>query len=216
MAKKSTSKLFEDEVKTEVTEESMNVPVTEEELGAKELSETVGKPLSEGLKDSLTSPADNIQDIDLSIIKKQRFRINGDNSKILELNVADMRIATRLKEAYPRLNDLMDEVATKFNDIPDDASEEMINQVGSAVDEIDNKMRDEINYIFDAPVSEVCGSDGSMWDPIEGAFRYEHIIDKLAKLYENNLDKEFANMKRRVETKAGKYVKLQDHKKKAK
>ena len=202
MAKKSTSKLFEDEVKTEVTEESMNAPVTEEE--------------KEEVETNVETPADDIQDIDLSIIKKQRFRINGDNSKILELNVADMRIATRLKEAYPRLNALMDEVATKFNDIPDDASEEMINQVGSAVDEIDNKMRDEINYIFDAPVSEVCGSDGSMWDPIEGAFRYEHIIDKLAKLYENNLDKEFANMKRRVETKAGKYVKLQDHKKKAK
>jgi hypothetical protein len=197
MAKKSTSKLFEDEVKTEVTEREMNAPV--EETKATE---------------------EDIQDIDLSVIKKRKFRINQDNSKILELNVSDMRIATRLKEAYPRLNKLMDEVADKFNSIPDDdgdeINEDILNQVADAVDEIDNKMRDEINYIFDAPVSEVCGTDGSMWDPIDGSFRYEHIIDKLAKLYENNLDKEFMSMKRRVETKTGKYVKLQDHKRKQK
>jgi hypothetical protein len=197
MAKKSTSKLFEDEVKTEVTEREMNAPV--EETKATE---------------------EDIQDIDLSVIKKRKFRINQDNSKILELNVSDMRIATRLKEAYPRLNKLMDEVADKFNSIPDDdgdeINEDILNQVADAVDEIDNKMRDEINYIFDAPVSEVCGTDGSMWDPIDGSFRYEHIIDKLAKLYENNLDKEFMDMKRRVETKAGKYANLQDHKRKQK
>lgn len=201
MARKSTSKLFEDEVKTDVTEESMNAPVTEE-----------GRAETEAEK-----PADDIQDIDLSVIQKKRFRINGDNSKILELNTSDMRIASRLKEAYPRLNTLMDEVADEFNSIPDDAEdEETLTKVADAVDKIDGKMREEIDYIFDANVSEVCGSDGSMWDPIDGMFRYEHIIDKLAKLYENNLDKEFADMKRRVETKAGKYVKLQDHNKKAK
>jgi len=201
MAKKSTSKLFEDEVKTEVTEESMNAPVTEEEK----------------VETKVETPADDIQDIDLSAIQKKRFRINGDNSKILELNTSDMRIASRLKEAYPRLNTLMDEVADEFNNLPDEVEdEETLTKVADAVDKIDKKMRDEIDYIFDANVSEVCGSDGSMWDPIDGMFRYEHIIDKLAKLYENNLDKEFADMKRRVETKAGKYVKLQDHNKKAK
>lgn len=201
MAKKSTSKLFEDEVKTEVTEESMNAPVTEEEK----------------VETKVETPADDIQDIDLSAIQKKRFRINGDNSKILELNTSDMRIASRLKEAYPRLNTLMDEVADEFNNLPDEVEdEETLTKVADAVDKIDRKMRDEVDYIFDANVSEVCGSDGSMWDPIDGMFRYEHIIDKLAKLYENNLDKEFADMKRRVETKAGKYVKLQDHNKKAK
>lgn len=201
MARKSTSKLFEDEVKTDVTEESMNAPVTEEEK----------------VDTKVETPADDIQDIDLSVIQKKRFRINGDNSKILELNTSDMRIASRLKEAYPRLNTLMDEVADEFNSIPDDAEdEETLTKVADAVNKIDGKMREEIDYIFDANVSEVCGSDGSMWDPIDGMFRYEHIIDKLAKLYENNLDKEFADMKRRVETKAGKYVKLQDHNKKAK
>ena len=201
MAKKSTSKLFEDEVKTEITEENVNAPVTEEEK----------------VETKVETPADDIQDIDLSVIQKKRFRINGDNSKILELNTSDMRIASRLKEAYPRLNTLMDEVADEFNNLPDEVEdEETLTKVADAVDKIDGKMREEIDYIFDANVSEVCGSDGSMWDPIDGMFRYEHIIDKLAKLYENNLDKEFADMKRRVETKAGKYVKLQDHKKKAK
>lgn len=213
--KKSTSKLFQDEV----TEQEMNLPEETEETTADEkvTEEPVEEtPAEEPETVESEVVEDDIQDIDLSIIKKQRFRINGDNDKILELNVADMRIATRLKEAYPRLNTLMDSVADKFNAIPDGADEETLIKVGDAVDEIDTRMRNEIDYIFDTNVSEICGSDGSMWDLIDGSFRYEHIIDKLAKLYENNLDKEYTNMKRRVENKTGKYVKLQDHQRKQK
>ena len=207
MSKKSTSKLFQEETAEVKEEEITESEATEEEVTeeATEEEETTEKVVE-----------DDIQDIDLSVIKKQRFRINGDNSKILELNVSDMRIATRLKEAYPRLNALMDSISDKFSNISDVSDEDTLTQVGEAVDEIDKKMREEIDYIFDANVSEICGADGSMWDPIEGSFRYEHIIDNLSKLYENNLDKEFMEMKRRVETKTGKYAQLQDHKKKAK
>ena len=212
MPRKSTSKLFQDEVTEEVTEKEMNLPEEEEakplDQKLHEKEALMPKPKSEVLE--------NVIDIDLSAIKKQRFRINGDNSKILELNTSDMGIATRLKEAYPRLNTLMDDVADKFSNMPDDIDEDAITKFGDAIEEIDKKMRVELDYIFNSNVSEICGADGSMWDPIDGAFRYEHIIDKLSKLYENNLDKEFMNMKRRVETKTGKYANLQDHKKKAK
>lgn len=203
MPKKSTSNLFQEEEKDVIKEETIKKTAK----------------VSDDVKTEQESIEDDIVDIDLSVIKKKKFRINGDNSKILELNTSDMGIVTRLKEAYPRLNDLMDSVADKFNSIPDDGDEfdeEQLTAISNAVSEIDMQMRTEIDFIFNSNVSEICGSEGSMWDPIEGSFRYEHIIDKLAKLYENNLDKEYASMKRRVESKAGKYVKLQDHKQKVK
>lgn len=210
MPKKSASKLFQEEEKKELAEQVEEKPT---------------KPIQENLHDKGVILAktsvpedDDIVDIDFSVIKKKKFRINNDNSKILELNTSDMRIATRLKEAYPRLNQLMDEVTDKIAELPegDDIDEKQLVQLSKVIEDIDKAMRVEVDYIFDANVSEICGSDGSMWDPIEGAFRYEHIIDKLAKLYENNLDKEFMEMKRRVETKTGKYAKLQDHKRKQK
>lgn len=213
MSTKSTSKLFQDT--EELKEQDINLPEEEEKVESEEVEE---KEVEEAVTENVPAEVveNDIQDIDLSVIKRQKFRINGDNSKIIELNTSDMGIATRLKEAYPRLNSLVDSISERFNDVPDDeATEKQLKAIGEAIEDIDKKMRDEIDYIFNSPVSVVF-DEGSMWDPIDGMFRYEHIIDKLAKLYENNLDKEFANIKRRVETTAGKYVKLQDHKKKAK
>ena len=75
------------------------------------------------------------------------------------------------------------------------------------IQDIDDKMREEIDFIFDAPVSKVCADGGSMYDPFEGMFRFEHIIDALSKLYETNLNSEFSKMKRRVSAKTSKYTK---------
>ncbi len=228
---KSTSKLFADERIKEMPEDAMNLPeeeVTEqaeeekdepraehnkEERLEKEVVDQHRKDEPEE-KEEVANPDDDIQDIDLSQLKKQRFRINKDNSKILELNTRDMGIAHRLSVTYPELNNLMDEVADKFSKLPensDEVSDEEFDKLAKTVKKIDDVMREKLDYIFDAPVSEVCGDGGSMWDPIDGAFRYEHIIDKLASLYENNLSREFSKMRRRVESKTSKYTNVRKY-----
>jgi len=178
--KKPTSKLFQDE--TEKKEVKTKAEVKE------------------------TQVDDGIVDVDLSPLKKKRFRINGDNSKILELNPTDMGIAIRLSEAYPQLNKLMDDVSEKISTIGEGEDEDTFMRLSEVLKDIDQQMREKIDYIFDANVSEICASEGSMWDPIEGQFRYEHIIEKLSALYETNLNKEFMAMKRRVEGNASKYA----------
>ena len=150
---------------------------------------------------------DGVVDIDLSVIKKKKFRINGDNSKILELNVSDMGILSRLDEAYPKLMDLQNKVA-ELADINDEAEDrELLSTTASKLKEIDGNMRETLDFIFQSNVSEVCGSEGSMYDPIEGTFRYEHIISTLTKLYENNLNAEFKKMKDRIGKHTAKYTK---------
>lgn len=157
-----------------------------------------------------TTVNDEVEDINLSAIQKKRFRINGDNSKILELNTSDLGIVTRMSSAYERLVNYMEEVGKILADLPEDDSElsngrdaEILKQL----DAIDAEMRKELDYIFDAPVSEVCGYGGSMYDPLNGMFRYEHIMDALSKLYENNLNSEFNAMRKRINAKTSKYTK---------
>ena len=155
-----------------------------------------------------TKVADDIIDIDLSAIKKQRFRINGDNSKILELNISDMNLITRLNEVYPKLIKSQEKVVT-LADMEEDADgdAEILSSTAKKLKEIDQEMREYIDFIFQSNVSEVCASEGSMYDPIDGVFRYEHIIEALAKLYENNLDREFSKMKDRMKKHTAKYTK---------
>ncbi len=184
---KSTSKLFKEEEK-KLPKETVNEKVV-----------------------NMSAPADDIQDIDISAIKKKRFRINGDNSKILELNTSDLNISSRLETSYNKLQKHMEEVGELLaKSVPDDEAElteEQENTIDAQLKAIDELMREEIDYIFDAPVSEVCADGGSMYDPFEGAFRFEHIIEAIAKLYETNLSNEFAKMKKRVSARTSKYTK---------
>ena len=162
---------------------------------------------NEKIIDMPSTANNDIIDVDLSIVKKKKFRINGDNTKILELNVSDMGIVSRLDETYSKLIELQDKVAS-LAEINEEANDrEILSSTAQKLNEIDEEMRDLLDYIFQSNVSEVCGSEGSMYDPIEGTFRYEHIISALTKLYENNLNSEFAKIKKNISKHTAKYTK---------
>ena len=191
---KSTSKLFQSEEPKPMKEEAMNLPEEKVEETKK-----------------VEEKADDIVDLDISAIKKKRFRINGDPNKILELNTSDLNISTRLSASYEKLTKHMEEVGKILAEVPDGDDGELPAEKESLLldklHEIDKKMREEMDFIFDAPVSEVCSDGGSMYDPFEGMFRFEHIIDALSKLYENNLNSEFNKVRKRVNAKTSKYTK---------
>lgn len=151
----------------------------------------------------------NVVDIDLGFVEKKRFRINGDFNRMLELNVSDLNIFARLKEGYPKLDKLLEEAQAKVNSIPDDTEnkEEMLTKLADTLTEIDKKMRDLIDYIFDTNASEICAPSGNMYDPVNGQWRYVRIIDRLSSLYTNGLHAEFEKMQKNVAKKTSKYTK---------
>ena len=149
----------------------------------------------------------DIIDIDLQPIKKKRFRINGDSTKILMLNTSDVNIVSRLNKIYPKLQKLAEEAVDFSSDELEDNSEEGLAKFAAKLDTIDGKMSKLIDELFDANVSEVCKDGGSMYDPFDGMFRFEHIITSLSKLYENNFDKEFSKIRQRVDKHTSKYIK---------
>ena len=64
-----------------------------------------------------------------------------------------------------------------------------------------------IDFIFDSNVSEICAPTGNMFDPVDGTYRFERIIDKLTGFYTTGLDNEFKKVKNRVENKAKQHIK---------
>lgn len=154
----------------------------------------------------------DIQDINLSAIRKKRFRIDGDDNRIIELNTSDLTILARLKDAYPKLIGIADKAFKDLPQIDVDEDDDFLNSKETAelidsLKEADCEMRDLIDYIFDSKVSEVCAPSGSMYDPINGQFRFEHIIETLAKLYETDVEKEMGAITDRVKKHTGKYTK---------
>jgi len=155
-------------------------------------------------------PTDNnekILDLNIAGIERTKVRINGRNDSILELNLSDLNISERLKKGYAELQKCAKSVA----DLDTSDKEEL----RKAFDDIDAKMREQVDYIFDANVSEVCCKGGTMLDPDNGVYRFERIIEALLKLYSDSVDAEYKAMKKRIQQGVDKYL-PQDHKPKAK
>ena len=155
----------------------------------------------------------DVVDINLSEIQSKRFRIDGDDDRILTLNTTDLGILSRLKEAYPKLISFTQDAVSKLpEELPEiDENESIleapaVESIISVLKEIDANMRKQIDYIFNSNVSDVCAPDGSMFDPINGKFRYEHIIDKLSNLYSDDISNGMNKISTRVRKHTDKYI----------
>ena len=150
-------------------------------------------------------PAEEPIDIDLSVTRRKVFRINGDNSKLIYLNTSDLGIFSRLNEEYPKLKQLSLDAQNLLTE------EEMDDETAighlARLKDIDEKLKAGVDHIFDSNVCEVCAPDGTLYDPFDGKFRFEHIIEVLTGLYEGNLTAEFKKMSSRINNRTRKYTK---------
>lgn len=129
-------------------------------------------------------------DIDLGVTRKKRLRIDGDNSRIVELDLSDMGILSRLTDAYPKLEKLQAKAMKISEDVTEGGEEYDEVKLGKDLKSIDKDMRNILDTIFDSNVSEVCAPSGTMFDPFQGGFRYEYIINALVKAYDDNISSE--------------------------
>jgi hypothetical protein len=113
-----------------------------------------------------------------------------------------------LSEAYPKFEDLEKEVSqlTTGVETTEESVKDDITIMASRLRDVDSKMRNMIDYIFDSNVSEMCAPTGSMYDPIGGQLRYEHLISILIGLYEENLAVEMKRVQKRVKSHTAKYT----------
>lgn len=143
-----------------------------------------------------------IAKVDLGFVEKRKFAINGDINRLLEICVSDLNVVVRLNEAYPKLQEMVTEAQNALGQLADDAE---LNELADVLVKIDKDMRAQIDYIFDTNASEICAPSGNMYDPIDGEFRFEHIIECLAKLYETGLADEFKKLRTKTEKYTAKY-----------
>lgn len=149
---------------------------------------------------------EQILDLNIPSIKKSKFRINGDANKVLELNISDMGIVKRLNRVYPKLQALAKKATTFDEKELNDNSDEALEAFANKLDDIDQDMRKLVDELFQSNVSELCCDDGTMYDLYGGMMRFEHIIETLAKLYENNFSSEFSKARARIQKHTSKYT----------
>lgn len=156
--------------------------------------------------------------LDLSSTKGTTIQVNGDPEKSFVLNLSDFSIYNRLKDGIEQLYDLFDSLNEKMGTTAEEENPEVSTAEGEepkdttgplleVMQEMDKQMRATMDYIFSAPVSDVCAPDGYMFDLFDGQLRFEHILNALTSLYEKNVNREYYNLKSRINNKLPGYVK---------
>ena len=162
------------------------------------------------IKDPTFNTVNNdVIDLDLSITKKKKFRFNNDDTRIVEINTSDMNITQRVSIAYPKLEALQEKAAKLTEGLSTEETDDAFSDLSTMAErlaEVDKEMRELLDYIFNAPVSAAAAPDGSMYDPFDGSFRYEHIIAVMIKQYEDNLQSEFGKMEKQLKKHTDKYT----------
>lgn len=132
-------------------------------------------------------------------VEKKRFAVNGDPDNIIEINTSDTGILERLEGAYNKLMELGNQaVELKSTDIKPNSEESKA--LFAQLAEIDQKLCDTLDYIFNAKVAKACAGGGKMYDPVDDGFRFEIILDDLMTVLQEDLQAAFEKvMKRRAE-----------------
>ena len=157
------------------------------------------------LESAVKAPEEQIIDIQM-VNPKKKFRINGDNSKIVELNVSDVNIAIRLKEVYKKLDSMAHKAGSLLVNQEGASTEEELEAVSKALTDLDTEMRNLVNYLFDYDVCSVCANGMNLYSLVNGEFWFEHVIESLAGLYETNFKNEFSKMSARIHKHTDKYT----------
>lgn len=142
--------------------------------------------------------------LDLSNLGKTEITVkDGDKTSSLYLNLSDMNLVARFQEKHEQL----EQIGVKASEL-DTTSDNVdgVLSMGKSIKELDTELRGILDYIFDAPVSEVCMPFGSAFDMINGQLRYEHILDGLMSLYSDSINNETAKLKK-LQKHTSKYVK---------
>jgi hypothetical protein len=153
----------------------------------------------------------DIIDLDLSVTRKKKLRFGKDDSRIVEVNTSDMNIIQRVNDAYPKLQELQAKSMklTEGIDTEDESEATTLKNMATMAERltaVDAEMRELLDYMFGAPVSAAAAPDGSMYDPFNGSFRYEHIVAVMMGQYESNLQSEFKKMEKQLKKHTDKYT----------
>ena len=151
----------------------------------------------------------NVISLDMREASRTKIWVNGDATKVLELNLTDVGILSRFSDAYPKLLSLQDDINSTIAESQPENFEniEELSNFAAQFKSVDKKMREYVDYIFDFKVCDVCCDGGSMYDLVAGGWwRFEYIIEKLGSLYNMKFGEEMKKNAKRMKMHTERYT----------
>ena len=131
----------------------------------------------------------------------KEYMINDDPNRVIRVNLTDFAILERIDSANKAINAAM----TKYKDItvnPDGSTTEQIESTVQIVKHIGDLIRQQIDYIFDAPISDVVFGNQSPISSIKGQLYFVRFLDAILP----EIEKEIKAEQKASEQRVNKYI----------
>lgn len=162
--------------------------------------------------------ADTMQNINLNLSTKKKFTIDGDPNRVIELDISDINIINRATTAFKNIENLKNDwekLPTLEELDSDNVDTEILHNTVDKIDEfsdefsaIENQLKNEIDFMFDSPISNTIFGTSSPFSIVNDKFKFEHTIDVLMSLYEEQLQGDLKKLnKSKVVNKTRRYIK---------
>lgn len=126
----------------------------------------------------------------------KEYSINNDPNRVIRFNPADFGIIERINKAYEEIDR-----ATIDTDIELKANGEPMKLIGQAaemVKSMSDTIRNQIDYIFNSPVSDVVFGKQSPLGMVKGVPLYERFLSTLIPVIQKEVEAEMLASRKRV------------------
>ena len=161
--------------------------------------------------------AETIQNINLNLSTKKKFTLDGDPNRVIELDISDINIIDRATTAFRNIEKLQadwESLPIPKNPNNEDDGETLNDTVSTIEDfntqfaEIENKLKQELNYMFDSDIAGTIFEANSPFSMVNGKFKFQQVVDVLMSLYENQIQSDVKKLNRqKVVNKTQRYIK---------
>lgn len=128
----------------------------------------------------------------------KEFTINNDPSRIIRFNPADYGIIERINEAYKeieRMSKIKEDIELRADGTPI----EEFSKLAAVVTEVSDTIKKQINYIFNADVSDMVFGKQSPLSLIKGMPLYERFLEAVLPEIKKEIEAERKASEKRIE-----------------
>ncbi|MDY4812926.1 MAG: hypothetical protein SO152_03645 [Ruminococcus sp.] len=122
----------------------------------------------------------------------KEYSINGDTNRVLRIKTTDMNILSRIRKAEKQLRKIADDCSN----ITDNS------KVVETITELDVKVREQIDFIFDDKVSDIIFGNTNCLSIAGGKPIFENFLDVVLPVIKEDISSEQQNLEKMI----GKYT----------
>lgn len=118
------------------------------------------------------------------------YTINNDPNKVVSFDPSDYNIITRIAKASTEIAEISKELSDTTSLTGDLHDQTELDKIASMVSNADKKIRTQIDYIFNAPVSDIAFGVTSCMTTTKGIPLYERFINAVIPIIEREVKAE--------------------------